>query len=86
MAIKNFFRKPKKKTRKNKKEISLSDDGLINFDTGKLNLPTQLIEEQGEIDKPFWHIEPIIIVIFSLAIAFIIFITILISRMPLPTK
>lgn len=88
MAIKNLFRKSsKKKSRKSTKESSFSDsDGVIKFDTGKLNLPTQLIEEQGEVDKPFWQIEPVIVVIFSLAIAFIIFITILISRMPVPTK
>lgn len=86
MAIKNLFRKlSKKKGRKFTKDNSFSDsDGVIKFDTGKLNLPTQLIEEQGEVDKPFWQIEPIIIVIFSLAIAFIIFITVLISYMPEP--
>ncbi|MBI4854801.1 MAG: hypothetical protein HY819_23635 [Acidobacteria bacterium] len=87
MAIKNLFRKSSKK-KPSKKEDSFSDNnnGVIKFDTGKLKLPTQLIEEQGEMDKPFWQIEPIIIAIFILAIAFIGFITLLISRMPLPTK
>lgn len=86
MAIKNLFRKSKKRSRKSTKENSFSDseDGVIKFDTGKLKLPTQLIEEQGEVDKPFWQIEPVIIVIFFLAVAFIVFITVLISRMPLP--
>jgi len=87
MAVTNLFRKPlKKKSNKKAKENSLSDsnddNGVIKLDTGKLKLPTQLIEEQGEADKPVWQIEPVIVVLFSLAIAFVIFITVLISRMP----
>lgn len=66
-----------------KEEISNSENnGLIKIDTGKLQLPTQLIEEQEEKDTSFWQIEPAILVIFTLALAFIGFITMLISRMP----
>lgn len=67
----------------NKEETSDSENnGLIKIDTGKLQLPTQIIEEQEEKDTSFWQIDPAILVIFTLALAFIGFITILISRMP----
>ncbi|KAF0249345.1 MAG: hypothetical protein FD167_1250 [bacterium] len=88
MAITNLSRKPtnKKSNKKSKENISDPDDGVIKLDTSNLKLPTQLIEEQSEVDKPFWEMEPVILVIFGLAIGFISFITILISRIPIPTK
>lgn len=84
MAVTNLLRQSNKKKNKSDQEKPLldSEDGLIKLDTGKLKLPTQIIEEQGEIDRPFWQIEPVIIAIFSLSILFIIFITLLISQMP----
>ena len=60
MAVTNLLKKPTKKfsRKKNSEDSSYANNGLIKLDTGNLKLPTQLIEEQGEVDKPFWQIEP----------------------------
>lgn len=55
--------------------------GLIKVDTGKLKTPAHFLDELEE-DKPIWRIDPIALVILLVAIGFIIFITILVSRMP----
>jgi hypothetical protein len=62
------------------------NEGIIKVDTGMLKLPIQIMEEESEESRPFWQIEPAILVIFTLAILFIGFITILISQMPVPAK
>ncbi|MBK7995391.1 MAG: hypothetical protein IPK14_19030 [Blastocatellia bacterium] len=61
-------------------------EGVIKVDTGMLKLPIQLMEEESDESRPFWQIEPAILVIFILAIVFISFITVLISQMPVPSK
>lgn len=55
--------------------------GLIKVDTGKLKTSAHFLDELEE-EKPIWQIDPIALVILLVAIGFIIFITILVSRMP----
>lgn len=61
-------------------------EGVIKVDTGMLKLPIQLMEEESEESRPFWQVEPAILAIFALAILFIVFITVLVSQMPPPSK
>jgi hypothetical protein len=53
--------------------------GAIVVDTGNLVLPKNVGETE---DKAFWRIEPVVIVIVGLMLAFIAFITWQISQMP----
>jgi hypothetical protein len=54
--------------------------GAINTDTGRLPLPQDLLEKEDD-SRPF-RPDPVVIVIFFLSLAFIAFITYLISIEP----
>lgn len=74
----------KSTNQKSKHDINSNNghNGLIKIDTGKLHLPAQLTEEQEKTKNSFWHIEPAILIIFTIALSFVGFISILISQMP----
>ena len=57
------------------------NDGAINVDKGGLKLPADYIEEKGD-DSRLFRPDPVVIIIFLLSLAFIAFITYLISIEP----
>jgi hypothetical protein len=57
------------------------NDGAINVDTGGLKLPDDYIEEREDGARSF-RPDPVVIIIFFLSLAFIAFITYLISTEP----
>lgn len=78
MAIKSVNKQLTNEKPKPSISSNNGNNGLIKIDTGKLHLPDQLTEGQEETKFSFWHT---ILVIFILALTFIGFISILISRM-----
>jgi hypothetical protein len=62
-----------------------SDEGMINVDTGSLKLPSDLTEKD-EGKSSLFGLEPVTIVILVFALAFIAFITYLISIEPSKVK
>lgn len=61
-----------------------TDDNTIVLDTGSLKLPKALLEGEEETARLF-GLEPVILVIFLLALCFIAFVAYLIHQMPVPT-
>lgn len=57
-------------------------DGAILVDTGKLNLPKNLIGDEAEANGRLLGLEPIMLAILLLCLAFIGFITYLIANTP----
>lgn len=62
-------------------ENNQNGNGSIIIDKGTLKLP-QGLDGNERKDTRFFDFDPVIIIIFVLSLAFIIFITVLISRMP----
>ena len=60
---------------------SEKNDDAINVDTGSLKLPADYIEEKGD-DSGLFRPDPVVIIIFLLSLAFIAFVTYLISIEP----
>lgn len=84
MAIEKELAKNNSETNKStleKESAETPNNGLIKVDTGKLTPPKHFLDELEE-EKPIWQIEPITLIILILAIVFISFITVLVSRMP----
>lgn len=55
-------------------------DGAIIVDTAKLNLPKGLVAEEEETERRILGLEPVVVVILAVALAFIAFVAYLISR------
>ena len=61
------------------------NDGTIVIDTGSLKLPENLMEKERE-ENGILGLEPIVLAILILALAFVAFIAYLVSQMPAPVK
>jgi hypothetical protein len=60
-------------------------DGALGLDTGALKIPAGLQAEAAERDQSLFHLEPVVLFILILSLAFIAFIAYLISITP-PAK
>ena len=58
-----------------------NNGGAFIFDTDSLNFPKGFVEEERDDSRSFWP-DPVVILIFFLSLAFIAFITYLISIEP----
>ncbi|HEY0005349.1 MAG TPA: hypothetical protein VGB17_11115 [Pyrinomonadaceae bacterium] len=65
--------------------LAVANNGSIIVDTGKLKLPKGFVEDHKGATNPL-HVEPVVIVIMLIALAFIAFIAWQISNMPDPVK